>query len=175
MYFGILHFVSIFVFVVIFALIEVLLFYKYDNKKTILTFSLLNFLVNVILCFSVIMMIDEKSKIVTLKNVKTTRIYRTESLQFQADLYNEGSMQVNKCTISFRLINLAPKKVSGDIFDFGRDFEMFKIDKSNPNLIKHEKTFIVNLLPQYTKRIVFNIKFPPHFDNYKTITKVKCK
>lgn len=175
MYFGILHYVIILIFIVIFVLLMVLIFYKCKSQKEMIALGVTNFLLTSIVGFSVLMIIDNNFKSAIMKNEKTFRVLRNESLQFSADIYNNGKMPLKTCDVSLTLINTAPKKVGGDVFDFGKGFDMFILSKKNQNNAKTTKTFSVNLKPGYTTKVVFNVPFPPHFESYKTITRLECK
>ena len=175
MYFGFLHYITITVFITIFALGMVLVRYKYGTGKEFKVFGLINILITGILCFSTIMMIESTFKSAEIRNITTTRVLRTESLYVSGYVFNTGKMPLKTCDVTMRLINLAPKKVGGEVFDFGRGFDFFNFKEKKQNNVSNVHTFDVNLEPGQLRKISFSVKFPPHFDKYKTTAKIKCQ
>ncbi|CAM4079133.1 DUF2393 family protein [Campylobacter armoricus] len=174
-YFTFFHFLIVFIMLASTALTWVLIYLKVQNKKYMIIFCIVSFILALILTISLLLTIDQYTKKASLSNFSTYRRLANESIIIKGRVTNDTNFKISKCYLELRIIDDNKKhEVSGEIFN-QQNFNSIK--KANQQ--QRDVSYNINIasqLPGHTyKDFSFEVALPPHFQSYKIFKQLKCK
>ncbi|MCR6594418.1 DUF2393 domain-containing protein [Campylobacter insulaenigrae] len=173
-YFTIFHILVIFAMLVSTMLTWVLLYLKIQNKKNMLVFCLISFVLASILTISLLLMIDQYTKKASLSNFATYRRLSTESIIIKGRITNDTNFKISECFLDLRIIDDNKKhEVSGEIFN-QNNFDSIKKANKEIRDAAYNIKIATNLLGNTYKDFSFEVALPPHFQSYKIFKQLKC-
>ncbi|HEC1794311.1 TPA: DUF2393 family protein [Campylobacter lari] len=174
-YFTFFHILIIFIMLASTGLTWVLLYLKVQNKKYMIIFCIVSFILALILTISLLLTIDQYTKKASLSNFSTYRRLATESIIIKGRITNDTNFKLSECFLELRIIDDNKKhEVSGEIFN-QQNFDSIK----RANQQQRDASYNINIaknLPGHTyKDFSFEVGLPPHFQSYKIFKQLKCK
>lgn len=174
-YFTILHWLTLFILLVIFVLFSIIAL-KQTNKKLIASMLFSNFLVITMLAVFSMFVLDKYTKKARLENVTQKRILITESLTLSGQIRNIGKFDIGKCKLEVKLVNnaITSGEVGGsNIFNPTSGLgELFgKKKNQKPSTVIKEFVIAKNFKSGELRNFSVSMKYPPYFQkpymNYK--------
>ncbi|WP_291950338.1 DUF2393 family protein [Campylobacter sp.] len=173
-YFTIFHILIIFVMLVSTILTWVLIYLKIQNKKNMLIFCLLSFILASILTISLLLVIEQYTKKASLSNFSTYRRLSTESIIIKGRITNDTNFKISECLLNLRIIDDSKKyEINGEIFN-QNNFDSIKKANKEIRYTTYSIKIATNLLGNTYKDFYFEVALPPHFQSYKVFKQLKC-
>ncbi|CAG9960099.1 DUF2393 domain-containing protein [Campylobacter lari] len=174
-YFTIFHILIIVIMLASTGLTWVLLYLKVQNKKYMIIFCAVSFILALILTISLLLTIDQYTKKASLSNFSTYRRLATESIIVKGRVTNDTNFKISECFLELRIIDDNKKhEVSGEIFN-QQNFDSIKRANQEQRDVSYNIN-IVKYLPGNTyKDFSFEVALPPQFQSYKVFKQLKCR
>ncbi|EPP8196859.1 DUF2393 family protein [Campylobacter lari] len=174
-YFTFFHILIIFIMLASTGLTWVLLYLKVQNKKYMIIFCIVSFILALILTISLLLTIDQYTKKASLSNFSTYRRLATESIIVKGRVTNDTNFKLSECFLELRIIDDNKKhEVSGEIFN-QQNFDSIKRASQQQRDASYNISIAKNLLGHTYKDFSFEVGLPPHFQSYKIFKQLKCK
>ncbi len=173
-YFTILHWITIFILLIVFILFCIIAL-KQTDKKILISMLFSNFLVITMIAILSMFVLDKYTKIAKLERVIQKRILISETLTLSGKIRNIGKFDIGKCTLEVKLVSNAMSggDVSGSqIFTpSGLDFFSFKKKNNKPTTVINEFIIAKNFRSGELRNFSVSMPYPPYFQkpfmNYK--------
>ncbi|QOR01041.1 MULTISPECIES: DUF2393 family protein [unclassified Campylobacter] len=174
-YFTIFHILVIFMMLASTALVWILLYIKVQNKKHMIIFCVISFVLALILTISLSLTIDQYTKKASLSNFSTYRRLASESIIVKGRVTNDTNFKISECFLELRIIDdYRKKEVGGEIFN-QQNFDSIKKANQEQRDVSYNIN-IVKYLPGNTyKDFSFEVALPPQFQSYKVFKQLKCR
>ncbi|EAI4297797.1 DUF2393 domain-containing protein [Campylobacter lari] len=174
-YFTFFHILIIFIMLASTGLTWVLLYLKVQNKKYMIIFCIVSFILALILTISLLLTIDQYTKKASLSNFSTYRRLATESIIVKGRVTNDTNFKISECFLELRIIDDNKKhEISGEIFN-QQNFDSIKRASQQQRDASYNISIAKNLLGHTYKDFSFEVGLPPHFQSYKIFKQLKCK
>ncbi|WP_257942020.1 DUF2393 domain-containing protein [Campylobacter lari] len=174
-YFTFFHILIIFIMLASTGLTWVLLYLKVQNKKYMIIFCIVSFILALILTISLLLTIDQYTKKASLSNFSTYRRLATESIIVKGRVTNDTNFKLSECFLELRIIDDNKKhEVSGEIFN-QQNFDSIKRASQQQRDASYNISIAKNLSGHTYKDFSFEVGLPPHFQSYKIFKQLKCK
>jgi len=176
-YFTILHWITLFVFLLLFVLL-VIVSKKETNPKIFWSMVFSSFLVTSTLAFFSMFVLDKYTKKAKLINVSHKRVYLNETMMFFGQIKNVGHFTIGRCKLEIKLVNnaLRASGVSGKTFYAPRSGlgSLLTNKQDKPSTIVKEVTIATKLKPEELRNFSATIPYPPYFQNTDIRYKLHC-
>ncbi|EAK0441202.1 DUF2393 domain-containing protein [Campylobacter lari] len=174
-YFTFFHILIIFIMLASTFLTWILFYLKIQNKKYMIIFCIISFILASILTISLLLTIDQYTKKASLSNFSTYRRLATESIIIKGRVTNDTNFKISECFLELRIIDNNKKhEISGEIFN-QQNFNSIK--KANQQ--QRDVSYNINIANQLSghtyKDFSFEVGLPPHFQSYKIFKQLKCR
>lgn len=177
-YFTILHWIAVFIIVILFILFLVLTLQNHDGKSSLLPPILTNMLAMSILSFFSIFILDKYTKIAQLENIVQKKILVNESFAISGQIRNTGNFQIGKCSLEVKVSNGAIEKTGTDsaIFVPKSVFDSLFKHKTEDIAVETTKTFVIaeGLHPGEMRNFTVFMRYPPSFSRPYTRYELSC-
>ncbi|AJC91415.1 DUF2393 domain-containing membrane protein [Campylobacter subantarcticus] len=174
-YFTIFHILIIVIMLVSTALFWILLYIKVQNKKHMIVFCVISFILALILTISLSLTIDQYTKKASLSNFSTYRRLASESIIVKGRITNDTNFKISECFLELRIIDGNKKhEVSGEIFN-QQNFDSIKRANQKQRDASYNINIAKNLLGHTYKDFSFEVALPPQFQSYKVFKQLKCR
>ncbi|AJC86860.1 DUF2393 domain-containing membrane protein [Campylobacter sp. RM16704] len=169
------HILIIFIMLISTILTWILLYLKIQNKKHMIIFCTISFMLALILTISLLLTIDQYTKKASLSNFSTYRRLTTESIIVKGRVTNDTNFKISECFLELRIIDDNKKhEISGEIFN-QQNFDSIKKANQRKRDISYSVNIANQLLGHTYKDFSFEVALPPHFQSYKIFKQLKCK
>jgi len=177
-YFTILHWLTLFILLVIFVLLSIIAL-KQTNRKILVSMLFSNFLVITMLAVFSMFVIDKYTKKAKLENVTQSRVLLTESFVLSGQIRNIGNFKIGKCKLEVKLVNnaITSGKVNGsNIFNpISGLSELFgKKKNQKPSTIIKKFVIAKNFKSGELRNFSISMKYPPYFEKTYMRYKLHC-
>lgn len=179
MSFNYVHFIFIFLILLVFGALTFLLITKVKEKTT-LYLGVFGLVVTaalsiVVSCF----LIDEYTKVAKINNIKYTRILTSESLNFTGILHNDGNFDIGYCTLNVKLTMRAMRRdeLPADLFEQKGGFwdNFFKSRKqAQISSVSQDFTIGENLVAKSARPFSVYVRYPTRFGEPKVNYTLTC-
>lgn len=176
-YFTIWHILVSICAILIFILLNLLVYLNKSRPKNFYLLMLVNFLVVTIASIAIMLALDDKLKTAIITDVSTQRVYINETIVLKGSVKNTSKYNFSSCVVSIQM-NSTPGKLqdfsehltkTNDFFSF-----LYKNEKEDSAPIKTSVN-VDNIKPFELRPFSVILPYPPNFIDPKFIYKIKCR
>ncbi len=176
-YFTILHWITLFVFLLIFILL-VIVSKKETNPKIFWSMVFSSFLVTSTLSLFSMFVLDKYTKKAKLVNITHRRVLLNETIMFFGQVQNIGRFKIGHCKLEVKIVNnaLNVNDLSGSTFykpRSGLGF-LFSSKEEKPSTIIKDFVVAKNLKPGELRNFSASMPYPPYFQKADIRYKLYC-
>ncbi len=176
-YFTILHWITLFVFLLLFILL-VIVSKKETNPKIFWSMVFSSFLVTSMLAVFSMFVLDKYTKKAKLIKITHKRVLLNETIMFFGQVQNVGKFKIGRCKLEVKMVNnaLNPNNISPKTFYAPRSGLGFLFSSKNDKPSTIIKDFIIakNLKPGQIINFSATMPYPAYFNNADIRYKLYC-
>lgn len=176
-YFTIWHILVLICAILIFVLLNLLIYLNKSKPKNFYSLILVNFLIVTIGSIMVMLALDDKLKTAIITDVSTQRVYINETIVLKGSVKNTSKYNFSSCVVSIQM-NSSPGKLqdlsehltkTNNFFSF-----LYKNEKEDSAPVK-VSVKVDNIKPFELRPFSAILAYPPNFIDPKFIYKIQCR